>query len=63
MLQVSCLSIPLDQVIMFWSSAFQVSALENRLVSCELELMHLQHQIKEKEADLVSLKQDVSTAY
>jgi hypothetical protein len=48
---------------MFWSSAFQVSALQNRLVSYESELMNLQHQVKEKETDIVSLKQDVSTAY
>jgi peptidoglycan hydrolase CwlO-like protein len=47
---------------MFWSSAFQVSALENRLASYESELMNLEHQVKEKEACLVSLKQDVSIA-
>jgi hypothetical protein len=39
-----------------------MSALENRLVSYESEMMNLQHQVKEKEAYLVSLKQDVSIA-
>jgi hypothetical protein len=62
MLQVACLSVPVDHVIMFWCSAFQVSALEKRLVSYESELMNLQHQVKEKEGDLVSLKHDVSIA-
>ncbi|PNF35145.1 hypothetical protein B7P43_G09270 [Cryptotermes secundus] len=37
----------------------KVSALENRLVSYESELMNLQHQVKEKETYLVSLKQDL----
>jgi hypothetical protein len=45
---------------MYCFSASQISALEARLVSYESDVMNLQQQVEEKEASLVTLKQEVS---
>jgi hypothetical protein len=41
-------------------SAFQISALEARLVNYESDVMKLQQQLDEKEASLATLKKEVS---
>lgn len=40
-------------------SAFQISALEARLVGYESHVMNLEQQVEEKEVTLVTLKQEV----
>jgi hypothetical protein len=42
------------------SSAFQISALEARLVTYESNVMNLKQEVEEQEASLIKLKQEVS---